>query len=153
MHRLADELLAYGKVTHGWLGIEGADLSDAKADVIGRPRRRRGPAGRWRGAPPTRSGLAGGDVITEVGGERIRSSSDLVVALRAHKPGEVVVVGYWRSGRHHEAEVTIEPRPVAVSVGQRRRRRRASAAAASATPPTSGGAGRARAPAPGGGAG
>ena len=34
VHRLADELLAYGKVTHGWLGIEGADLSDAKAELM-----------------------------------------------------------------------------------------------------------------------
>ena len=64
------------------------------------------------GQPRRRAaGSANGDVITEVGGERVRSSSDLVVALRDHKPGEVVLVGYWRGGRHHEAEVTIEPRP------------------------------------------
>ena len=105
MHRLADELLAYGKVTHGWLGIEGADLSDAKADLIGIARRRRGPSGDARQPGRRAAGSRSGDVITEVGGERVRSSSDLVVALRTHKPGEVVVVGYWRSGRHHKAEV------------------------------------------------
>jgi S1-C subfamily serine protease len=110
VRRLADELLAYGKVSHGWLGIEGADLSEATADVIGI----RGGAQVRRvlaGSPAGRAGLEGGDVITEVGGEPIRSSTDLVVALRAHKPGEVVVVGYWRGGKHHIAEVTIEPLP------------------------------------------
>ena len=110
MHRLADELLAYGKVTHGWLGIEGADLSQAKADLMGV----RGGAEVRRvmpGSPAERSGLQDGDVITSMGGERVRSSSDLVVELRTHKPGEVVLVGYWRSGRHHKAEVTIEHDP------------------------------------------
>ena len=98
VRRLADELLAYGKVSHGWLGIEGTDLSEAKGDVIGIA----GGAEVRRvmaGSPADRAGLVSGDVITEVGGEPVRSSTDLVVALRLHKPGEVVVVGYWRGGR------------------------------------------------------
>jgi len=110
VHELMEEMLAYGKVAHGWLGIEGADLSDVKADLLGV----RGGAQVRRvlpGSPADRSGFEEGDVITWLGGERVRSSSDLVVALRAHKPGEVVVVGYWRSGQNHQAEVTIEPVP------------------------------------------
>ncbi|MFL6207074.1 MAG: S1C family serine protease [Acidimicrobiales bacterium] len=111
VRNLTDELLAYGKVSHGWLGIEGADLSDAKADLIGI---------RWgaevrqvlAGSPAGRAGLASGDVITELGDDAIHSSTDLVVALRSHKPGEVVVLGYWRGGRHHEAEVTIDHAPL-----------------------------------------
>ena len=90
VRRLADELLAYGKVTHGWLGIEGVDVSRGKAEEIGIP----GGAEVRRvmaGSPAARAGLASGDVIMEVGDERVRSSTDLVVALRAHKPGEVVV--------------------------------------------------------------
>ena len=51
MHRLADELLAYGKVTHGWLGIEGADLSDAKADLHGRATAAPRSAGCMPGSP------------------------------------------------------------------------------------------------------
>ena len=108
--QLADELLAYGKVTHGWLGIEGGDVSDAKAELMdvrgGAEVRRVMP-----GSPAERSGLRSGDVITSMGGERVRSSSDLVVALRNHNPGEVVLVGYWRSGRSYKAEVTIEHDP------------------------------------------
>ena len=96
VHRLADELLAYGKVAHGWLGIEGADLTRRQGRPARRARRRRGPPGA-AGQPGRRSrarrrrrhhrGRAA---------SAVRSSSDLVVALRAHKPGEVVVVGYWR---------------------------------------------------------
>jgi S1-C subfamily serine protease len=110
VRRFADELLAYGKVTHGWLGIEGTDLSDAMSDLIGISG---GAEVRhvMPGSPADRAGFVSGDVITEVGAEPVRSSTDLVVALRLHKPGEVVVVGYWRGGRHHEAEVTIEHVP------------------------------------------
>ena len=50
-------------------------------------------------------------MITEVGGDPVSSSSELVVAVRRHKPGEEVVVGYWRGGRHHETTVTIEHAP------------------------------------------
>jgi len=108
---LTDELLAYGKVNHGWLGIEGTDLSEVKADLIGV---QGGAEVRQvlAGSPAARAGLISGDVITEVGDAPIGSSTDLVVALRAHKPGEVVVVGYWRGGKHHEAEVTIEHAPL-----------------------------------------
>jgi putative serine protease PepD len=59
------------------------------------------------GSPADDSGLAAGDVITNVGGEPIRSTSDLVVALRGHKPGDRLMVRYWRAGDAHEAEVTI----------------------------------------------
>ncbi len=110
VHRLAEELLTFGKVTHGWLGIEGADLTDARAGTMGA---RAGAEVRrvMAGSPAADGGLAVADVITEVDGERVRSSSDLVVALRSHKPGDRILVGYWRDGRHHETAVTIGHHP------------------------------------------
>jgi putative serine protease PepD len=59
------------------------------------------------GSPADDSGLAAGDVITRVGGSAVRSTSDLVVALRGHKPGDRVMVRYWRDDEAHETEVTI----------------------------------------------
>jgi S1-C subfamily serine protease len=110
VRRLTDELLRYGKVSHGWLGIEGADLTDAQAGAMG------AQAGAevmrvMPGSPADRSGLEVGDVITAVDGERVRSSSALVVVLRGHKPGDRIMVRYWRGGSHHEAEVTIDHHP------------------------------------------
>jgi S1-C subfamily serine protease len=108
--RLADQLLAHGKVAHAWLGIQGADLSDGMSEVLGIS----GGAEVRRvmaGSPAARAGLVSGDVITELGAEPIRSSTDLVVALRLRSPGDVVVIGYWRGGRHHQTEVTIDHAP------------------------------------------
>jgi S1-C subfamily serine protease len=107
---LADELIASGTITHGWLGIEGADLADTEAKAMeldGGATVRRVMAG----SPASDSGLAEGDVITEIGDHDVDSSSDLVVALRGHKPGETVMIGYWRDGHHAETPVTIGVQP------------------------------------------
>lgn len=63
------------------------------------------------GSPAAVAGLADGDVITEVGGQRVRSISGLVVRLREHAPGDEVRVGYWRDGRHASTTVTLVGRP------------------------------------------
>ena len=49
--------------------------------------------------PAADSELAVGDVIEALDGHPIRSSSDLVVSLRVHAPGDEVVVRYRRDGR------------------------------------------------------
>jgi putative serine protease PepD len=110
VRRIADELVAAGKVTHGWLGIEGADLTAAQVERMGVAEGAmvRDVTG---GSPAERSGLAPNDVITDVGGQPVASSSGLVVAMRHHKPGDRVAVGYWRDGARHETMVTIDPHP------------------------------------------
>ena len=110
VRRMADELLASGRITHAWLGIEGADLAEVEADRMGLSG---GATVRkvMPGSPADQSGLAPADVITDVGGHTVASSSGLVLAMRQHKPGDEVVVGYWRDGRHHETTVTIAPKP------------------------------------------
>ncbi len=110
VRRVADELASAGKATHGWLGIEGADLSDESAAAM------RVPGGVvvrrvTEGSPAAQGGLVTDDVITSVADRDVLSSSELVVAMRDHKPGAVVVVGYWRDGGHHRATVTVAEHP------------------------------------------
>jgi S1-C subfamily serine protease len=110
VRRTAVELVASGKVARGWLGIEGADLTMAQVEQMGVA------AGAMvrkvaSDSPAERSGLAPNDVITDIGGTPVASSSGLVVAMRHHRPGEKVAVGYWRDGRHRQTMVTIEQHP------------------------------------------
>jgi serine protease Do len=95
---------------HGWLGVEGTDLTSEQAKAL------RGVGGALvhtvaPGSPAATAGLAADDVITEVGGREVRSISGLVVELRRHDPGEQVVVGYWRDGQHGDATVTLGEHP------------------------------------------
>lgn len=109
-HRVAGQLLATGHMVHGWLGVEGADLTAEQAEAMGVD----GGALVRRvatGSPASAAGLIADDVITEVGGRRVSSISGLVVQLRTHDPGEEVAVGYWRHGRHAEATVILAERP------------------------------------------
>lgn len=110
VRRVADQLLSSGKVTHGWIGIQGSDLSDDDADAMDLA----GGAlirGVTSDSPAARSGLSPDDVITSVGDHDVMSSSGLVVAVRNHQPGDVVVVRFWRDGRRHQATVIIDEHP------------------------------------------
>lgn len=110
VRRVAEQLLTTGAMEHCWLGVEGADLPAAQANLMhiagGAVVQRVSP-----GSPADSVGLEPADVITEIDGAPIRSISNLVVQLRTHRPGDRVVVGYWRAGEHAEARVTLAARP------------------------------------------
>lgn len=108
--RVAEQLLKEGKVTHCWLGVEGRDLSAEDADEL------RLAAGAVVervavGSPAEDAGLTSSDIITEIDGVAIRSISHLVLELRSHTPGDRVVLGFWRDGRHVEIPITLVARP------------------------------------------
>ncbi|MGH9275575.1 MAG: S1C family serine protease [Acidimicrobiales bacterium] len=108
--RVADHLLATGRMIHGWLGVEGTDLTTDEAQAMGLAGgamvRDVAP-----GSPAAAAGITSDDVITELDGREVRSISGLVVELRRHDPGDDVVVGYWRGGQHGETTVTLGERP------------------------------------------
>jgi S1-C subfamily serine protease len=108
--RVAQELLRAGHAVHGWLGIEGADLPMAQAEEMGVPG---GALVRQveDASPAAVAGLLPGDVIVAVDGATVESSSDLVVVLRQHHPGDTVVVVYQRNGRRAETSATLGQRP------------------------------------------
>jgi len=110
VRRVAEQLLATGTMEHCWLGVDGADVPAAQANLMqiagGAIVQRVAPS-----SPAALAGLAPADVITEIDDAPIRSISSLVVQLRAHRPGDRVTVGYWRAGQHIEARVTLAARP------------------------------------------
>jgi S1-C subfamily serine protease len=97
-------------MVHGWLGVEGADISSAQATAMGVEG---GALVRavTPGSPAEAAGLAPDDVITEVDGDPVGSISELVVELRDRDPGDDVTLGYWRSGEHAETTATLTERP------------------------------------------
>ena len=109
-HRVALQLIDRGRATHGWLGIEGTDLSTDDAAAMGVDG---GAKVRQvdRGSPAQQAGLGSDDVITEVDGRPVESMPGLAVEMREHQPGDEVTVGYWRDGEHLEADVKVGERP------------------------------------------
>jgi hypothetical protein len=63
------------------------------------------------GSPAEKAGIAGGDIITQMGESPIKNLYDLTYALRAHRPGDVVEVAWEHGGKKLTAKVTLGERP------------------------------------------
>jgi S1-C subfamily serine protease len=67
-----------------------------------------------QGSPAQRAGLAGGDVITSLGGHAVRSGAGLADTLIPYHPGDTVQVQWVdQSGTVHSASVTLAIGPSA----------------------------------------
>ncbi|MEU1405855.1 trypsin-like peptidase domain-containing protein [Streptomyces sp. NPDC005728] len=85
--RVAEELINKGHATHPVIGVTldmGYTGDGARIDTKARD----GGSAVTRGGPGDRAGLRAGDVITEVDGQRVHSGEELIVRIRAHRPGD-----------------------------------------------------------------
>jgi S1-C subfamily serine protease len=107
---VASQLIASGRVTHGWLGVGGKDLDVDSANQLkvmgGGLVTQVDP-----GSPAAKAGLAPGDVITQLDGRSVVSMDSVVVALRNHRPGEQIDLSFVRDGKPHRVKVVVTVRP------------------------------------------
>ncbi|WP_251094820.1 trypsin-like peptidase domain-containing protein [Streptomyces sp. Caat 7-52] len=104
--RVAEELINDGRATHPVIGVtldmgytgDGARI-DAKSASGG-------PAVN-RGGPGERAGLKPGDVVTGVGGERVHTGEELIVKIRAHRPGDRLRLTVERGGTEREISLVL----------------------------------------------
>ncbi|MFC9427769.1 trypsin-like peptidase domain-containing protein [Streptomyces sp. NPDC056987] len=95
--RVAEELINTGKATHPVIGVsldmeyagDGAKVGAEAADG--------GPAV-TTGGPGAKAGIRPGDIITEVNGQRVHSGEELIVKIRAHRPGDQLELTLVRDG-------------------------------------------------------
>jgi hypothetical protein len=62
------------------------------------------------GTPAAKAGLKAGDILIEFDGKEIGNLYDFTYALRAHKPGDLVLVRVLRGGQTIEAKVLLTER-------------------------------------------
>ena len=95
----ADQILRTGKATYpvigakvktGETGGDGAEIDSVLSDT-----------------PADDGGLQKGDVITAVNGERVTDGIALIVAIRAHQPGETVDFTVVRDGAKRTVTLTL----------------------------------------------
>lgn len=107
---VAEQLITTGKVVTVWLGVEGSDLDGATAvelNVEGGAMIEKVKAD----SPAEKAGLAPRDVIVKVDGKPVTSMGMLVVAVRAHRPGDVFTVEIVRDRQRHGMSVSVAERP------------------------------------------
>ena len=59
------------------------------------------------GSPAQKAGLEVGDVIVAVDGTRVSGSSDVVVQIRTHAPGETVTLTVKRGSGERQVKVKL----------------------------------------------
>ncbi|WP_245241024.1 S1C family serine protease, partial [Streptomyces spiramenti] len=101
--RIAEELINTGVATHPVLGVK-LDLGfTGNGALVGSSS---SESGVLADGPGARAGIRDGDVITAVDGSRVRSSDELIVKVRSHRPGDVLEITLERDG--DERTVSVE---------------------------------------------
>ncbi|MEJ2310431.1 MAG: Do family serine endopeptidase [Gammaproteobacteria bacterium] len=105
------QLVETGRVSRGWLGLGGQDVTAALAESFGL-KDVQGVliSNVFRGGAADRAGLRPGDVITMIDSHKITSAFDIVNAIGARRPGTDVVIRGWRGAERLEVTATLDDR-------------------------------------------
>ena len=118
---IASQLIESGKVEHAYLGVSVQTIPESVASDLGLV------AGVelakvTSGTPAAKAGLhgstgdeesrgraypTGGDVLTEIDGQKITTAEELQRAIDSKHPGDTVSITYWRNGESHTADVKL----------------------------------------------
>jgi putative serine protease PepD len=104
-HRIANELIANGKATHGQLGVSVQSQSasgtssafSTGAQVVSVT----------SGSAADKAGIHQGDVITKFAGRAIGDASELTAAVHEQAPGSTAKVTVLRNGQSQDLDVTV----------------------------------------------
>lgn len=110
--RVAEDLIQYGEVRRGYLGVEVWPVSLADARERGMGSVEGVLVGRViDDGPARRAGLRAGDVLLEVGGRPVDEPNQFQSRLAMSRPDEPVGLTVWRNGERQELEAVLtDPR-------------------------------------------
>jgi len=130
LRRVVPDLIAKGGFEYPYLGVSGNTISPGLAEALDLPENQLGIYVQTvvRGGPSADSGLkggnrtvrndngvdmqAGGDIITAINGETVRSFEDLVGYLVTEtEPGQTITLSILRKGDAMDVDVTLGKRP------------------------------------------
>jgi putative serine protease PepD len=97
--RIADEIVKTGTSSTPVIGVQ-LDMTFE------------GPGGKvadvTAGSPAETAGLQAGDVVTAVDGKAVADSTELIVAIRKHAPGDTVTLTVERGGQSSDIPLTLQ---------------------------------------------
>ena len=108
MERVVQDLIEFGEVQRGFLGIEIQDIDARVARRLGMDR----IMGVYvnsvtRNGAAAAAGLNSGDVLLTIDGRPVDAPNELQSAVARRRPGDVLDVTLWRQGDVQSVEVTL----------------------------------------------
>lgn len=111
--RTLNDILEFGRVVRGWLGVEAQSLTPQLAQsfqlsstngvVITRI---------YNNGPAHLAGLQPGDVIVRINDELVGNGSRGRQQIAESRPGETVDIEYYRNGKLEKAQAVLDKKPV-----------------------------------------
>src|SRR5690554_4079211 len=110
--RILEEIVQFGKVTRGWLGIEPQDITPELMRAF-KLEHQNGVivAGVLRNGPAHLAGLRVGDIVLALNDVALQDSISFLNAIAPLMPGSVVTLTVLREGREQQIEAKVGERP------------------------------------------
>jgi len=108
VERIATDLIAYGEVRRGYLGVSIDEVDAEVAADVGLDAIHGVYVVDVRGGSAAdRAGLESGDVVESIDGKSVNSPGSLQSVVALHRPGDVVTVDVWRDGSERSVDVRL----------------------------------------------
>lgn len=108
VQRIATDLISYGEVRRGYLGVSIQEVNAEVAEEVGLETIHGVyVADVRRGSAADQAGLQSGDIVETVEGERVDSPGALQSVVALQRPGDVVTLRVWRGGAEQTVEVQL----------------------------------------------
>lgn len=107
-----EQILEFGRVRRGWLGLRPQDISRERARALGLS----STAGVellevYPGTAAARAGLMAGDILTHLNDQPVRGMREALNRVASATPGTTMRIRALRQGENIELETTVEERP------------------------------------------
>jgi serine protease Do len=107
--KVVEDLLEFGEVQRGLLGVTIRELNSREASEKGLARHQGAYIEEIQdGSAGANAGLKAGDVIIGIDGQTIRNPSELLETLGRKRPGDEVTVTYYRNGRENQTRAKLK---------------------------------------------
>jgi serine protease Do len=104
-----DNLIKYGKVSHGYIGIGINDVTPENAKFFDTKKAEGALVAQVEpNGPGSKAGLKTGDVINGVDGQSVQDAGELQVQVGQRRPGTTVNLDVLRDGKTMKVPVTLE---------------------------------------------
>ncbi|KJY88844.1 serine endoprotease DegQ [Vibrio neptunius] len=108
MTNLTDQILEFGEVKRGMLGVQGGEITSELADALGYESSKGAFVSQVvPDSAADKAGIKAGDVIVSVNGKEIHSFSELRAKVATLGAGKKISLGIIRDGKKENFEVTL----------------------------------------------
>lgn len=109
---IMQEIVETGKVSRGWLGVEGTEITAKAAMASGNPNIRGVlVVGVFIDSPADLAGVQTGDIITAINNQTVFRVRNVLENIAGHKPGDEITISLLRNGKPIDVALVTTERP------------------------------------------